>query len=268
MMSSLSAFRGYLRILAALLRREEESRRQAPRESIVSLLEPIILVATLSLLFYFLNRRQTSPLGGSPILYYATGFFPLYLFIYISRRMGGAIDAPTRRFPIEQRLDHIIVHIVLRIIDYAVVGIVGFGFLYFFFTPDARPHDIVDVFLASVAIVCLGFGWGLLTIVVIRKQPLLNFVFPMISRSLILFSGVFFLPDFLPPDTRYVLSFNPMLHAIALFKEGFYPQYQPIVLDKVYLAGCAIFALCLGFVVERLTRRSEGQRIRRRKKRK
>jgi capsular polysaccharide transport system permease protein len=258
-MSVAPALHRYIQILGALLRREEENRRQAPMGSVLNLLEPLFLVVTLSFLFYFLGRRQVSPLGGAPVLYYATGFFPLYFFIYVSRRMQGAIDQPNRRFPIEQRLDHIIVHVILRIIDYAVLGLIMFGGIYLLISADAMPADLTKIFVACAAIVGLGFGWGVLNLVLSKTSRVWGFVFPTVSRALVVLSGVFFLPDFLYPDTRYVLSFNPMLHAVQLFRLGFYPQYPAVTLDTHYLAYCAIIFVFMGLVVERVSRRSEGR---------
>ena len=254
------SFRRYFQVLAALLRKEEDSRRAAPMDSIVNLLEPIIMIATISFIFYFLNRRQISPLGGSPVLFYATGFFPLYLFIYVSRRMQGAIDSPHRRLPIEQRLDHILVHIILRIVDYTILGLLLFGFLYLFLDHAANPSNLVPVVVACAAIVMLGFGWGVLFLLIPGRHWAVRIVHPAINRSLIIFSGVIFIADFLPPDPRYWLSFNPLLHAIALFRTGFYPQYPAIIFDTSYLAASAAFFLLFGFVLERISRRSEGHR--------
>jgi len=258
-MSVASALRRYIRILGALLRREEESRRQTPMESIVNLLEPVFLIVTLSFLFWFLSRRQVSPLGGSPVLYYATGFFPIYFFIYLSRRMRGSIDQPNQRLPIEQRLDHIIVHIILRIIDYVILGLILFGGIYLLLSTEAMPNDLTKLLAAGAAIVGLGFGWGVLNLVLSKTSRVWDFVFPSISRVLIIFSGIFFLPDFLLPETRYVLSFNPMMHAVQLFRLGFYPQYPAVALDTHYLGYSAILLLFFGFVVERISRRFEGK---------
>ncbi len=255
--AALQAFRRYFRILLALLQQEEESRRRAPMESIVNLLEPIWIIAALSFFWWFLGRKSVGPLGGSPALFYGTGFFVNYFFIYLSRRMRRSVDSPKRRFPIEQRLDHIIVYVILRTADYVILGILGFGFLYFVFTPNALPHDIVPVVEAFLAIVMLGFGWGVLTMVVSQSYWLWARLFPVIARGLVLVSGVLYVPDFLPPTIRYVLGFNPILHAIALFRHGFYPQYQSVILDKNYLIGCAIFAVAFGLVLERVTRRKE-----------
>jgi capsular polysaccharide transport system permease protein len=72
-----------------------------------------------------------------------------------------------------------------------------------------------------------------------------------------LFSGVFFIVDFVKPDVRYVLSWNPMMHAIALFRMGFYPNYPRLVFDRQYMWVCALVAVVFGLVIERLTRRGE-----------
>jgi capsular polysaccharide transport system permease protein len=256
-MTLVLALRRYFGILGALLRREEENRRHSPFEALVNLLEPIFLIVLLSTLFWFLQRRQVSPLGGPPVLYYATGFFPIYFFIYVSRRMRGSVDAPGRRFPIEQRLDHLIVHVILRIIDYSILGILLFGGIYLLFTDAAIPQDITKLAGSLVAIVGLGFGWGVVTVILSRGSRIWAFIIPSISRMLVMISGIFFVPDLLAPETRYILSFNPMMHAVQLFRLGFYPQYTAIVLDVHYLAYCAIASTFLGLMIERVTRRIE-----------
>lgn len=247
--------RRYFRVLLALLRREEQIRRKAPMESIANLLEPVLMIGTLSFFWWFIGRRNIGLLGGSPILFYGTGFFSLYFFIYISRRMGRSIESPRRRFPIEQRLDHIVVHIILRIADYSILGVLVFGTMYFFVTPAAIPHDIVPVAQACAAIIMLGFGWGIITVIVSRASRIVGRVIPAFNRSLILVSGAMFIPDFLAPSVRYVLSFNPLLHAIALFRQGFYPSYPTLILDTTYLAWSALFVLAFGLVLERVTQR-------------
>jgi len=127
------------------------------------------------------------------------------------------------------------------------------------FTDEAIPHDMTKVVASLVAIVGLGFGWGILNLVLSRESRVWNFIFPSVSRVLVLFSGVFFVPDFLAPDSRYVLGFNPLMHAVQLFRLGFYPQYTALLLDVHYLAYFAISSVFLGLMVERVTRRFEAR---------
>lgn len=252
-----SAVRRYVRIIAALLRREEESRRREPMESIMNLLEPVAMIATLTFFWWFLGRKSFGILGGNPILFYSTGFFANYFFIYISRRMARSIDSPGRRFPIEQRLDHILVHIILRIADYVFLGVLLFGFIYLFVTPDGMPHDIVPILQACIAIIMLGFGWGTVSFLVSKMFKLWGPIFPIVNRGLVMVSGVIFIPDFLSPGVREIISYNPLAHAIALFRQGFYPRYPTLILDTSYLAWCALVAVVIGLVLERVTRRHE-----------
>lgn len=252
------ALRRHCQVILALLAHEEEMRRKHPVDAVLHLLEPIFLIATVTFFWWFLGRHRSPLVGDSLVLFYATGFLPLYLFIYISRRMARNIDRPRNRFPVEQRLDHIMVHIVLRVIDYSILGVLAFTGIYVFITNLGLPHDLVPVAQACLAIVMLGFGWGIVVILISQLHWTVRMVVPWLSRALIIFSGIFYIPDFLSPSVREYLSYNPMLHAINLFRHGFYYRYPSLLLDTNYLAYCAIAAVLLGLVLERITRRREA----------
>ena len=252
-----AALSRYVRIMLALFRREEEERRAAPGEAIMNLLEPIFMIVTISLAWWLLDRNRNSPLGGSPLLFFSSGLYAKFFLIYISRRMGRSVESSARRFPVEQRLDHIFVHIVLRIIDYSILGVLLFGVIYFFFTVQAFPSNFVPLLQGLFAIAALGFGWGMLNIAMRQIWWMWDYFFPGFNRILILFSGIFILPDFMTPGARYFMSFNPMVHAIILFRQGFYPQYKSLILDTTYLTYGVIFAIVGGLVIERATRRYE-----------
>ena len=247
----------YAQIMLALLRLEELNRRRNPMEALMLMMEPVFLIATLTTLWMFLGRKA-AVLGATPVLFYATGLFIVYFFIFISRRMRRAVDPPTRRFPIERRLDHIVTHIVIRTFDYSVLSIPLFGIIYVFFDRNAWPHDWGAVLGAALAIIALSFGWGIASIALGHYFWFWTRVYPVINRSLLIFSGVFFLPDFVSPSVRYFLGWNPVLHAVALFRSGFYPDYPHLLLDTKYLAACALAAVAAGLVIERTTRKTES----------
>jgi capsular polysaccharide transport system permease protein len=75
-------------------------------------------------------------------------------------------------------------------------------------------------------------------------------------RLLYFLSGVFYLPDMLPPFARDILWWNPILHAIALFREGYYEVYDSIILDVNYLFAWALASLLVAFSVQRAARRA------------
>jgi capsular polysaccharide transport system permease protein len=253
----LHAFRRYGQVIFALLQREIENRRRAPLEAIMDVLEPLMFVALMGILWGFLNRRQSSPLGDHTLLFIGTGFYAKFLWITVARMPRRTIGSSGRRFPVERRLDYILVHVLVTTWEYILLGFVGFGILYLWFTAGALPTNFVPIVGAIVALVALGFGWGVITLVIGKYFWAWPYIASGINRAMILFSGVFFLAEFLPPQARWVLSFNPVLHGIALFRTGFYPNYPTILLNTTYLAYCSLVAVVIGLVLERITLRSE-----------
>ena len=61
-----SALLRYFSVLLALLRREEEARRHAPFDTILNLMEPMAIIATLTGARYLLERFTLPPVGDSP----------------------------------------------------------------------------------------------------------------------------------------------------------------------------------------------------------
>src|SRR4029078_9943868 len=115
-----SAIRRYGQIIFALLQREQEKRRLSPIESLADVLEPLLFVAVMGVLWAFLNKRNTSPLGDSPLLFIATGFYAKFYWISISKMPKQRVSTPHWRFPVERRFDYILVHLLLTSGDYVV----------------------------------------------------------------------------------------------------------------------------------------------------
>jgi capsular polysaccharide transport system permease protein len=253
------AVRRYFGVILSLLRREEDARRHAPFETILAMLEPLTLIAIMTLAMYLLERHLLPPIGNSVLLFYASGFFAKYYFIYVSRRMTGPIRSAQRRFPVEQRLDHIIIHAFMRSVDYAILGVFMFGGIYIFVTADGFPFDFVPIAKACAALVLMGFGFGIINLIMGQIWPMWAYLMPGLNRALILFSGVFYIPDFLPESARYILSFNPLVHAITLFRMGFYPGYPSLILDMNYLMWWVAGTVVFGLMLERVTRRIESR---------
>ena len=249
----------YFAIILALVQQEAEQRYKKPLDSIITMLEPLALMALISVTFWFMGHAQQPPLGTSPVLFFATGIFPHYLFLYVSRQIKRPGTSIRGRFPIERRLDHVFTHIILRVFDYSILGIILFWVIWMFFTPAGNPAQLGRVIFSCTTIVMMSFAWGMSDLVIGQHFKMWPHISPMIARAMMVVSGEFFLPDFLPPTTRYVLSFNPLLHAVALFRQGFYPTYPALVLDMRYLISCAVFAILMGLVLERSLRRIAEQ---------
>jgi capsular polysaccharide transport system permease protein len=251
------AFRRYAAVILALLHQEFHERRRSFLGSIAELLEPLFIMVAITMVFTYIGRAQVPPLGTSPMLFFATGVYPHFLFLYTSSAARRQTSIRSR-FPVEQQLDHVFARTVLRVVDYTILGILLFSGIALFATPAAIPHPLGPLLLAAVTIVMLGFAWGILDLVIGRKFKIWMSISPIIGRGMMLVSGEFFVVDFLPPNVRYVLSFNPLLHAVMLFRLSFY-SYKPFTLDVPYLLACSLFGVTLGIAMERLMRRRMEQ---------
>jgi capsular polysaccharide transport system permease protein len=251
-----SDLRRYFKVIMALLRREEEVRRHAPIESFLEVLEPVALLLTVGTLRFFMGTAPLT-LGYDTVFFLATGFYPKYMFLWISNYMRIGVLKVGRRYPVEQRLDYIFVHIILRVFDYSIVGIFLFTVIYLVLSHTAYPRDFRPIIMALVAMAMLGFGWGVANMLLMQLVWFWKYVFMILNRTLIIISGALFVPDFMSPSVRYWLSFNPTLHAIALFRTGFFEHYPTILLDRKYLFYCCVVSVVGGLVLERVTRRLE-----------
>jgi capsular polysaccharide transport system permease protein len=238
-------------VILTLLRREEVKRREAPFATIFGLLEPIFIISMIGMVYWFLDRGR-APVGGSPALFFASGLYIKYYFIHVSRRLRRT---RSRRFPAELWLDQVIVFMLIKFIDYLLLGAFMIVVLALFIDVNAIPYDWRPIFESMGYMTMLGFGWGVIIVALRRAFKLRAFFFSIINRVLVLLSGAMFVVDFMHPVARYWLSFNPMLHAIILFRTGFYPRYPTYTLDMPYLISCSIGAVVLGLVVERAFRR-------------
>jgi capsular polysaccharide transport system permease protein len=249
------ASRRYGEVIAALLWREVDRRRDAPAESITAMFEPVIILMGVALVYWILERTK-SPVGGSPVLFFATGLYAKYYFLHVSQRVKATTKVG--RFPVELWIDHVIVHTILKFTDYMILGAVLIVVIAATLDVAAIPFDPSKVFEAMGLLTMLGFGWGVIIQVFSKVFRLGRFVFAFINRLMIWLAGAFFVVDFLPPETRHWLSYLPTMHAVILFRQGFYPNYPSLTLDMDYLIWCSIGSVVVGFVLERGMRRRLG----------
>lgn len=252
-MAAVQALQSQVRVFNAVLTREINAKLTGYGgiSFVASLLEPVLHITIVCLWHYLV--RFVPVYGTSKVLFVATGLYPVFIFIHLSSLFHGSFRQ--RRFPLEHVLDIVAAQALLKLIGYLVVGVLLFDGIYIFITPQGIPFDFGPVLLAVAALSILGIGIGICNAVVVAQFPMWRYIYGPIARLLILFSGVLFVPDFLPAHLRKYLAWNPVMHAVDLFRQGFYPGYPRVVYDAQFLWACAFGALVLGLCLERIYRR-------------
>ncbi|MCS0494516.1 ABC transporter permease [Ancylobacter mangrovi] len=243
------------RVVIALMLREMRLRSVHSRLSyLLALLEPILQLTMMMGIFTIIGRRPD--FGTSLLLFLGTGILPFFLFTHVSGRTTGAIRASglVRALALVQPLDIMLARALLETATLLIVAIMLFTFIYATGVKEALPIRPMLAIEGFAATALLAIGVGLINGVIGAFFRLWALIYGVLSRSLIFLSGVFFVPDFMPPPIRYVLSWNPLLHGLEWFRSGFYLTYPTLTLDKGYLIQCAVICLLLGLAAERVFR--------------
>ena len=252
------ALRNQFNVLSALLFREAGMRhgQNFTLGYLASGIEPLVIVATIGLLFSALSR--TPPYGSSLLLFIGTGVFPIYLFIHTSLRLRQPLNAVAQRqrFPIERPYDHILVHAVLHLVSSALVAFVFFGGLYLFLGVNAAiPGDPITAVVSLLVILLLGIATGVCSSVIARILPAWDLLWPAIARASLHFSGPYFVAAYLPPTSRDYFALNPVIHGVNWFRHAFYPFYPNQLTDHSYIMAVTLVLLFFGLLLEAGTRR-------------
>ena len=110
------------------------------------------------------------------------------------------------------------------------------------------PDDPLQLLVAICCAWLIGLGVGsILGSIALRWTSLRRLVGP-IMRVTGLTSGLFFLPEQLPPNVAEVLLWNPLMHAILIGRSAFFVQYDSPDADWTYLIVWLFGTLFIGLV--------------------
>lgn len=251
------SFRIQWRILRAVTRREIAVVFGAGYgiSFVATLLEPVFHIGVVAL-WHWLLRIQ-SVYGPSKVLFISTGLYPLFVFVHLSTSFGGVAKSEfsDRRFPAVLLSDAILARAAVKLVVYVAVGILLFGGIAIFISPLGVPADPLRVVAAIGLLALIGIGIGFCNIAIESFIPIWHMIYAPLSRSMILFGGVLFVPDFLPPYVRNMLIINPIMHEVIMFRQGFYPNFPSLSYRPEYMLVSVAVAVFVGLGSLRLVAR-------------
>jgi capsular polysaccharide transport system permease protein len=243
------------RVLLALMLREARTRYGRQRAGYLwALLQPLLHIGGFYLIYNY--RMKFIPLGDSLVVFLASSFPLFFGFRDVMNRTQGAYSSNQSllAYPVVNLMDVFLGRALLESATAMSVLILIFGGIVLLGYGDF-PHSILKMVAAALCLYAIGFGAGLILGVVTEFLPSVGNLMAIPMRLLYFTSGLFYLPDSLPPGVRDILSWNPVLHGITLFREGYYNGYESQILDLQYLEGWVIGSLLLALVAERIARK-------------
>lgn len=239
-------------IFALILRRIRTKYATSRAGYIWAIVEPICWVFILKLAIQD-KAAHHPPIGTSYEVFFATGVIVARTWRTVSQSTAGVLLRRKRTLPALHRLDAAYATWILEMVTGGVAMIVvlaGLG-LFGFETRPAHPL----ICLAAFGVTALyTFSFSLMLALVMTLAPGLRHFQHIIMLTLFLTSGFSMLIDRVPPRLREIFLWNPVLHCVEWFREGFYPGYVCASLDRGYLFMMTLGFLLVGLAGERAFR--------------
>ena len=245
-----------LRVLAGLALREISHRTAMSKFGMASaILEPLAQIVMLGLVLSIFNQGRP-PLGTELFFFYATGVLPFYLFIHVVDHNLNifADNQNLLQVPLINRLDLVFAVAIAELATGAATTFLVFGGFYLLGHGE-RTDNVIAAIGGYLAVWLLALGIGLVLAVLNNQSRMVQRLWTTVQRALYFLSGIFFLAQQMPDWVRAILVWNPLLLCIEWFRTGFFPQYAPPWLDKLYVVAISGALLVTGLMLERALRR-------------
>lgn len=235
-----------VRTVAALILREMSTTYgRSPGGYIWVILEPVLGIGLLVAIFS--SGFRSPPLGSNFALFYATGMLSMFMFTTTATKVSQAVNYSRQllNYPRVTLIDTILARFVLNVLTQVVIMFIIVGGVLLF--SEARNIFHFYRILSSIAMgASLGLGVGLLLCTLISQHPIWQTVWSVLTRPLIVISGVIILHETLPQPYRSWLDWNPLVHVTGQMRRAFYYSYRAEYLDVRYVYLVALSCGMLG----------------------
>ncbi len=245
-----------LQIWFALMLRDIRTRRGPSRLTfLLALAEPLGQLLIVYIVFLALKRK--ADFGTNLFVFLLTGVLPFFLFTHIVSRIMSAVRVAHPMLPLRviTVVDVAVAQLLVETLSVLIVGFLLLAGLSFAGVEGAVPFDGLQILESVVVMALTGFGVGLFNAAVVVHFSVYRMIWTLTARSLIFFSNVFYVIEYLPRAFRDVLWWNPLLHGVIWFRTGVYRFYPESTLSYSYAVTFCVLSVLLGLAAERVLRR-------------
>ena len=243
------------RVVGALILRELKTRFGRSKIGYLwAVIQPAFVIAAIAVIVTVIGGDLRRGLPTASFL--ATGFIPFKLFMSVLSRARGAVEG-NRGLLLHPRITTLDIIIARTLLEGAtsllVLVVLGGGIVALGLdrSPVSPLGLVADLGLAML----LGFGIGLAVGAMAIVLSSVERIVSVINNVLFFLSGVFYLPESLPPEIREPLLFNPILHITEFARISWYgADAFPAHGSVGYVLWWSATAAFLGLVAERAMR--------------
>lgn len=237
------------RVVGALILREMSTTYgRSPGGYIWAVLEPVAAILMLAIGLSLLFRAPS--LGTNFLLFYAGGVLPLRFFQGVTASVGSAIqfNRPLMAYPRVTIIDTIAARGLLAILTQMMVSVIIFGGI--LATQDISENiDPLPIMEGFALCIVLGVGLGTFNCFMFIRFPIWKSVWGILTRPLILISGIFYIYEDLPYVAQDILWFNPLLHITGIVRDGVYSTYSPAYISVTFVTLFGLVPMVFGLLL-------------------
>lgn len=235
-------------VVALMLREMSTTYGRSPGGYIWAVLEPAAGIALLTIIFSIGFRSP--PLGTEFAYFYATGMLPFLMFLDLSLKLGTTIQYSRAllAYPRVTFVDALIARLLMNAMTQFMVHFVVMAFIIFWQSTDVSL-DFSKILLSYAMVICLAAGVGTMNSFLIMFFPIWQTVWAVMTRPLFLISCIFFLFETIPRPYSDYLWYNPLVHAVAVMRDGYYPFYKPDYVSFIYTFGLGAVLTLFGLIL-------------------
>lgn len=217
------------------------------------ILEPLLMIVMFITLFGLRGRGEFGYV--EPPIFIFAAFLPFQLLwrFLVRQNMSAATGSRGLMGFRQVRLfDIFLARSLMEGGIFLVVGVIlGIGLYWFGFDPT--PRDPLRLLGWCALMWCFGASVGILFCMITQYARELEKLITMTQMPLLFLSAVFFPMTIVPEPFRTWLAWNPLVHAMELIREAWFPVYVSPVADPYYLFIWTICTLALAMSAYRLS---------------
>lgn len=240
-----------LRVVGAVARREMHLQASKGNFGLVGVfLEPLALIATFLALRVFL-RGAGDGTYLNVVLWLALGFIPFFMFSGIAIKAIGGVEKNSdlyfyrRLKPLDSLMGNAL--LLAQIFGFmCLLFVIGVSLWEWRFV----VQDFGVTIFLFVGIALLGFGVGLVTLIIGHRLPLFAWLIKLVLRRILLWTScVFFSVSIVPDAFRPWILWNPLAHGIELIRMSINPAYPAPGVSPIYFWVWVVGSVGLGLFI-------------------
>lgn len=241
------------RVTWALVLRETRTRFGKNQLGYIwAVLEPCLHISVWFCLFLFISNK-TGNSNADPLLILTTGILPFFLFRRIYTFMARAISSNQAllHYPMVRHIDLVGARFILEgatmmfVSFFIIIIVTSLGIV-------PIPNNALKLLTAIGAVLWLALGFGAFNSVMTILSPTYDKILGITGRLLYFTSGIHYLAEQLPKEVVRYLSYNPILHGVELFREGYIYNYHSSFASFGYMGACGMGFLLIAMLLERV----------------